>query len=134
MRRLVDLAGCPERCTRVHPNLSGNPFSISLAYIPPVSMAMTNFVLPGSIWNVSSSTLYGTANPASDTSSMQFTVFMPFLVMVVKLTSPYTWAPDSSGLSLKSSLMQLVTVSRSSASRFPSSWVWNLALCQPSEM
>ncbi len=97
-------------------------------------MAMTNFVLPGSIWKVSSSTLYGTANPASDTSSMQFTVFMPFLVMVVKFTSPYTWAPDSSGLSLKSSLMQLVTVSRSSASRLPSSWVWNLALCHPSEM
>ena len=95
---------------------------------------MTNFVFPGSIWNVSSSTLYGTANPASDTSSMQFMVFMPFLVMVVTLMSPYMWAPDSSGLSLKSSLMQLVTVSRSSARRLPSSWVWNLALCHPSDM
>ena len=51
-------------------------------------MAMTNFAFPGSIWKVSSSTLYGTANPASDTSSTQFIVFMPFFVMVVKLTSP----------------------------------------------
>ncbi len=78
--------------------------------------------------------MYGTANPASDTSSMQFRVFIPFLVWVVKFTSPYTCAPDSSGLSLKSSLMHPVTVSRSSARRLLSSWEWNLALCHPSEM
>ena len=57
MRRLVDLAGCPDRWTSTQSYFSGKPFSISLAYIPPVSMAMTNFALPGSIWKVSSSTL-----------------------------------------------------------------------------
>ena len=134
IRRLVDLVGCPDRWMSVHPYLSGNPFSISLAYIPPVSMAITNLVFPGSIWKVSCSTLYGTEKPVSATSSMQLIVFMPFLVMVVKLMSPYTWELPSSGLSLKSSLIQWVTVSRSSANRLLSSWLWNLALFHPSEM
>ena len=65
---------------------------------------------------------------------MQLKVFMPFLVMVLKLMSPYTWALPSSGLSLKSSLMQWVTVSRSSARRLLSSCEWNLARFHPSEM
>ena len=65
---------------------------------------------------------------------MQLMSFIPFLVMVLKVTLPYTWAPLSSGLSLKSSLMQWDMVSRSSARRLPSSCVWNLAAFHPSEM
>src|SRR6266699_3429542 len=57
-----------------------------------------------------------------------------FRVISSRIRLPITLAPLSSGRSLKSSRRSWVITSRSSASRFDSSWAWNFAMSHPSEM
>ena len=102
------------------------PFSTNLSNIPPVSMAMMKLISCSKIQSFHFNIVWYAITRITTSSLALILIHSPLRLRSCRVRLPIILAPSSSGLSLKSSLRHLVTISKSSARLLDSFWLPNL--------